>query len=72
MNTIFAKAFLLAICACMIYTTNLVAQTQRSTPLGVGEVAPDFTLVDHHGQKTTLSKSRGDSPVVLVFYRGYW
>jgi cytochrome oxidase Cu insertion factor (SCO1/SenC/PrrC family) len=72
MNRILASPLLLAICACMICTTILVAQTQRSTPLGVGEVAPDFTLVDHHGQKTTLSKSRGESPVVLVFYRGYW
>jgi hypothetical protein len=72
MNRILAKAFLLSICACMICTTNLVGQTQRSTPLGVGDVAPDFTLVDHHGQKTTLSASRDQNPVVLVFYRGYW
>lgn len=72
MSKIFAKAFLLAICGCMIYATNLAAQTPRSTPLGVGEMAPDFTLVDHHGQKTTLSGSRGKNPVVLVFYRGYW
>ena len=45
---------------------------QRTSPLAVGEVAPDFTLEDQSGQKVTLSKARGKSPVVLVFYRGYW
>ena len=41
-------------------------------PGAVGEVAPDFTLEDHNGQKVALSDARGKSPVVLVFYRGYW
>ena len=45
---------------------------QRTGPIAVGEVAPDFTLEDQSGQKVTLSDSRGKSPVVLVFYRGYW
>jgi cytochrome oxidase Cu insertion factor (SCO1/SenC/PrrC family) len=45
---------------------------QRTGPLAIGEVAPDFTLQDHNGQKVTLSDARGKSPVVLVFYRGYW
>jgi peroxiredoxin len=38
----------------------------------VGEMAPDFTLADQQDQKITLSEVRGKSPVVLVFYRGYW
>lgn len=46
--------------------------TQRSTPVAVGETAPDFTLEDQNGNKVTLSAARGQSPVVLVFYRGYW
>lgn len=46
--------------------------TLRSTPVAVGEMAPDFTLEDHQGNKITLSEARGKSPVVLVFYRGYW
>lgn len=46
--------------------------TQRTAPVAVGEVAPDFTLEDQSGQKVTLSDVRGKSPVVLVFYRGYW
>jgi cytochrome oxidase Cu insertion factor (SCO1/SenC/PrrC family) len=45
---------------------------ERSTPVAVGEVAPDFTLEDQNKNKVTLSNARGKSPVVLVFYRGYW
>lgn len=41
-------------------------------PLAAGNTAPDFTLVDHHGRKVTLSDFKDKSPVVLVFYRGYW
>ena len=49
------------------------AQTQTvAKPVGIGESAPNFTLVDHKGAKVTLSDSKGKSPVVLVFYRGYW
>lgn len=45
---------------------------QRSTPVALGEVAPDFTLEDQGHNKVTLSDARGKNPVVLVFYRGYW
>lgn len=48
------------------------ASAIRSTPIGVGDVAPDFTLEDQNGNKVTLSGAHGKSPVVLVFYRGYW
>ncbi len=72
MTRTLAKAFFLIIVASMIYTSNLGAQTPRAKPAAVGEMAPDFTLEDYHGHKTTLSESRGKSPVVLVFYRGYW
>ena len=51
---------------------GLPISAQRSTPVKVGDTAPDFTLEDQNGQKVTLSESRGKSPVVLVFYRGYW
>jgi hypothetical protein len=33
--------------------------------------APDFTLVDQHGNPVTLSDFHGRN-VVLVFYRGHW
>jgi cytochrome oxidase Cu insertion factor (SCO1/SenC/PrrC family) len=50
-----------------------IVQTQTvAKPVGIGEAAPDFTLVDHNGNKVRLSDFKGKSPVVLVFYRGYW
>ena len=45
---------------------------QRTAPVAVGEAAPDFALQDQNGQKVKLSEARDKSPVVLVFYRGYW
>jgi cytochrome oxidase Cu insertion factor (SCO1/SenC/PrrC family) len=51
---------------------QLAYYVQRSGPIAAGEVAPDFTLSDQSGRKVTLSDARGKSPVVLVFYRGYW
>ena len=46
--------------------------TNRSSPVSVGEIAPDFTLLDQFKKKTTLSDVSHTSSVVLVFYRGYW
>jgi mycoredoxin-dependent peroxiredoxin len=39
-----------------------------TTPLAVGEAAPDFTLKDQNGQDVTLSSFRGHKFVVVVFY----
>ena len=64
-----ALGFLLLVA--LLNSTTGVAQT-RAKPVAVGETAPDFTLSDHNGNKVTLSESKGKSPVVLVFYRGYW
>ncbi len=50
--------------------TNLQSP-MRSTPIGVGDVAPNFTLEDQNKSKVTLSDA-SKGPVVLVFYRGYW
>jgi len=44
----------------------------RSSPLQVGEMAPDFALDDQNNRKVTLSSARGSTPTVLVFYRGNW
>lgn len=38
----------------------------------VGKPAPDFTLPDATGRAVRLADYRGQKPVVLVFYRGYW
>ena len=57
----------------LIIALSVLTPAQTSVkPLGAGDAAPDFTLVDHLGQKQTLSDFKGKSPVVLVFYRGYW
>lgn len=36
--------------------------------IGVGDVAPDFTLRDQNGHPVTLSQFRGKKNVVLFFY----
>ena len=57
----------------IIASVNTTARAQTAAkPLKVGDAAPNFTLVDHRGNKVTLSDSKGKSPVVIVFYRGYW
>lgn len=42
------------------------------TVLRVGAPAPTFTLPDASGRPVALADYRGRTPVVLVFYRGYW
>ena len=66
MSGILAVVFII-----IIALVNAASQTVAK-PVKVGDAAPDFTLVDHRGNKWKLSDSRGKSPVVIVFYRGYW
>jgi cytochrome oxidase Cu insertion factor (SCO1/SenC/PrrC family) len=47
-------------------------ESKRAAPIGVGDEAPDFTLEDLQGNQVTLSSTRGKTPTVLVFFRGYW
>jgi len=53
---------------------NLVGARVPGAPtvLRIGERAPDFTLPDAKGRPVSLADFRGEKPVVLVFYRGYW
>lgn len=53
-------------------SVNNADLTPRSTPVAIGELAPDFTLEDQNGQKITLSAARGTAATVLAFYRGNW
>lgn len=39
-----------------------------SKTLNVGDTAPDFTLVNQHGQNVSLSQFRGSKNVVIFFY----
>ncbi len=52
-------------------TVVVASKPIRVAPPAVGQLAPDFTLVDQNGSRITLSASRGNK-LVLVFYRGYW
>lgn len=42
------------------------------TTLRVGGRPPELTLPDADGRLVSLAHYRGQKPVVLVFYRGYW
>lgn len=53
-------------------TQPQAAQSVRTSPVTVGEAAPDFTLEDQSGTRVTLSEARGKQSAVLVFYRGHW
>ncbi len=41
-------------------------------PPRVGEIAPDFTLVDATATPRRLADLCAERPLVLVFYRGHW
>ena len=43
-----------------------------SVKLKVGDLAPSFGLPNGDGKLVLLSEYTARSPVVLVFYRGYW
>ena len=38
----------------------------------VGDTFPPAELSDHTGQPVTLNQVAGESPLILVFYRGPW
>lgn len=44
----------------------------KTTTLKLGDKAPDFALPDGDGKLVILSEHTQRSPVVLVFYRGFW
>ena len=50
---------------------TVAAASAVKRPPGIGDVAPEFKLVDQNSRATMLSGARGHK-VVLVFYRGYW
>ena len=55
------------------YFNFVIARVPPSRPaFVVGQPAPDFTLPDAAGRPVRLADFRGQKPVVLVFYRGYW
>lgn len=62
---------LVAILAIATASALAIAAQTTSAPmpdLKVGDMAPDFTLVDTAGKQVKLSEFRGKSNVVLAFY----
>jgi len=62
----------LVACALAASPAALAQPAPRAAPVGVGDMAPDFTLTDQDGRGHTLSAERGKRPVILIFYRGHW
>ena len=50
----------------------LPSSAEDVRPVLVGTPVPDGPLKDGEGRATTLAELRGESPTVLVFYRGHW
>ena len=79
------KAF---VCACILVVLCITANAQSGqsplappkvpppnasgTSLKLGVKAPDFALPNGDGKLVALSEYTQRSPVVLVFYRGFW
>ena len=51
---------------------KIPAATTSGSPLKVGAKAPDFALPNGDGKLVILSEYTPKSPVVLIFYRGFW
>jgi len=48
------------------------AASPSTTGLKIGAKAPDFALPNGDGKLVVLSEYTQRSPVVLIFYRGFW
>lgn len=48
------------------------APAETSVKLKLGDKAPDFALPNGDGKLVVLSEYTQRSPVVLIFYRGFW
>jgi hypothetical protein len=45
---------------------------KRISSLKVGDKAPEFSLPNGDGKMVSLSEYTARTPVILVFYRGFW
>jgi len=54
-----------------IIASAFLLMAAAAPPPRVGEVAPDFRLMDQNSHVVRLAQAHGHK-VVLVFYRGYW
>ncbi len=42
--------------------------TQNTLPVEIGQAAPEFELMNQHGEKISLASFKGEKAVVLLFY----
>lgn len=63
---------LIAICFFFLAALSNVSAQDEVFGLKVGDVAPDFSLIDQNERTFRLSKALEKGPVVLFFYRGQW
>ena len=60
------KASIALLLTCFLLTA--VAQTQTAPEVKIGDLAPDFTLVDQNGKPHSLHECRDKKNVALAFY----
>ena len=53
-------------------TQELIDQRLADRALQVGDVAPEFTLLDSDGNQVSSKELLAQGPLVLTFYRGNW
>ena len=62
----------------LISAVLLLAASTAASPQGarqylkLGDKAPDFALPNGDGKLVTLSEELTRTPVIVLFYRGYW
>lgn len=59
---------------CFFFFAGLLSASAQDDVFGlkVGDVAPDFSLIDQNEQSFKLSKALTKGAVVVFFYRGQW
>jgi cytochrome oxidase Cu insertion factor (SCO1/SenC/PrrC family) len=65
------KLLVVLLLAGFLAPASRAADTASSVPppkIKVGDMAPDFTLMDQTGKKVSLSEFRGKKNVALAFY----
>ena len=49
-----------------------MSEPNDPTPPPLGDVAPDFEVLDSDGNRQSLSRLCAERPQILLFYRGHW
>jgi hypothetical protein len=62
------KVSIALLLACSLLTSMDRAQTDSAPEVKVGDLAPDFTLVDQNGKPHSLHEYRDKKNVALAFY----